>query len=111
MHSTCPLTEPFYTDLKSHSLYDANHLAECLGSYILPQRYRPVGAKKRFKIRMFAPLPPDFVQICSEAGIPIGEHERLGGLFKSDSGREHDYEFIEDGELPDVNGYWIPQHK
>ncbi|KAJ7139581.1 pseudouridine synthase [Mycena epipterygia] len=81
------------------------------GSQISFFRYRPVGAKKRFKIRMFAPLPPDFVQICSEAGIPIGEHERLGGLFKSDSGREEDYEFIEDGELPDVNGYWIPQHK
>jgi hypothetical protein len=75
------------------------------------QRYRPAGGKKRFKLRLFAPLPQDFVQICSEAGISIGDDERLGGLFKSDSGREQDYHPVTDGEIPDVNGCWIPQRK
>ncbi|KAJ7748522.1 pseudouridine synthase [Mycena maculata] len=74
-------------------------------------RYRRVGGKKQFKIRVFAPLPPDFVQLCTEAGIPIGEYERSGGLFKSESGSEDDYQAVADGEIPDVNGYWIPEHK
>ncbi|KAJ6569668.1 pseudouridine synthase [Mycena capillaripes] len=74
-------------------------------------RYRPAGGKKRFKIRLFAPLPQDFIEICSEAGISISEDERLGGLFKSDSGKEQDYHPVKDGELPDVNGCWIPQHE
>jgi len=74
-------------------------------------RYRPLGGKKRFKIRLVAPLPPDFVQICLAAGIPIGEYERLGGLFKSESGKEEHFQAIPDGEIPDVNGCWIPRHK
>ncbi|KAJ7124821.1 pseudouridine synthase [Mycena crocata] len=74
-------------------------------------RYRKAGPGRRFKIRMFAPLPPDFVQICVEAGIPLTEHERLGGLFKSETGQEDDYALITNGEIPGVDGYWIPQHK
>ncbi|KAJ7356805.1 pseudouridine synthase [Mycena albidolilacea] len=72
-------------------------------------RYRPVGGKKRFKIRVCAPLPQDLVEICSEAGIPIGDEERLGGLFKSESGKEQDFHPVADGEIPDINGCWIPQ--
>ncbi|KAJ7480146.1 pseudouridine synthase [Mycena galericulata] len=71
-------------------------------------RYRPSGGKKRFKIRLVAPLPLDFVQTCSEAGIPIAEHERLGGLFKCESGTYQDYQAIPEGEIPEVNGSWIP---
>jgi hypothetical protein len=77
--------------------------------HITRQRYRPVGGKKRFKIRVCAPLPQDLVEICSEAGIPISEEERLGGLFKSESGKEQDFHPVADGEIPDVNGCWIPQ--
>ncbi|KAJ7102417.1 pseudouridine synthase [Mycena belliarum] len=71
-------------------------------------RYRPTGGHKRFRLRMFAPLPPDFIQICEEAGIPLGKEERLGGLFKSETGHEQDYEPITDGEIPAVAGSWIP---
>ncbi|KAF7324349.1 Pseudouridine synthase [Mycena venus] len=70
-------------------------------------RFRPVGGKKRFRLRLFAPLPQDFVEICSEAGIPITEEERLGGLFKSDTGKEEDFHPVLDGEIPDVNGQWV----
>ncbi|KAJ7693553.1 pseudouridine synthase [Mycena rosella] len=73
-------------------------------------RYKPVGGHKRFKIRMLAPLPMDFVQICTEAGIPVGEDERLGGLFTSENNKEDDYQSVPDGEIPSVNGSWIPQH-
>ncbi|KAJ7456505.1 pseudouridine synthase [Mycena latifolia] len=73
-------------------------------------RYRPVGGHKRFKIRIVAPLPLDFVQICTEAGIPLGEQERLGGLLKSETGNEQDYESILDGEIPAVTGSWVPRH-
>ncbi|KAJ7275534.1 pseudouridine synthase [Mycena haematopus] len=74
-------------------------------------RYRPVGGKKRFKIRICAPLPPDFVEICSEAGMPISDEERLGGLFKSDNGTEQDFHPVSAGEIPDVDGCWIPQRE
>ncbi|KAJ7655309.1 pseudouridine synthase [Mycena polygramma] len=74
-------------------------------------RYRPVGGHKRFKIRCIAPLPQDFVDICSEAGIPVSEGERLGGLFKSESGNEEDYHPVTDGEIPEVDGCWIHQHR
>lgn len=57
---------------------------------------------------MLAPLPPDFVQICSESGISLREYERSGGLFKSESGKDEDYLAIPDGEIPEVNGHWIP---
>ncbi|KAJ7630473.1 pseudouridine synthase [Roridomyces roridus] len=70
-------------------------------------RYRPLGGKKRFKIRLVAPLPPDFVRVCLEAGIPIDEREQLGGLAKSESGKDEDYEFIP--EIPEVNGLWFPR--
>jgi hypothetical protein len=71
------------------------------------QRYRPVGGHKRFKLRVIAPLPPDFVQICSEAGITIPDKEIMGGLLKSDSGKEQDYHSITGGEIPDVQGSWV----
>ncbi|KAF8213624.1 pseudouridine synthase [Mycena galopus ATCC 62051] len=70
-------------------------------------RYRPVGGKKRFKIRICAPLPQDFVEICSQAGIPISEEERLGGLFKSETGKEQDFHPVSPGEIPEVDGCWI----
>ncbi|KAJ6519334.1 pseudouridine synthase [Mycena sanguinolenta] len=74
-------------------------------------RYRPVGGKKRFRIRICAPLPEDFVEICSTAGISLGDDERLGGLFKSDNSREEDFHPVSAGEIPDVDGCWIPQRE
>lgn len=58
-------------------------------------------------LRFCAPLPEDFVNVCSEADIPLGEYERFGGLSKSESGREEDFEHVT--EIPEMNGYWIPQ--
>jgi hypothetical protein len=74
----------------------------------LLQRYRRSGGKKRFRIRLIAPLPYDFVRICSEARILVNDYEQGGGLFVSESGNENDYQHVVNGEIPDVNGYWIP---
>ncbi|KAJ7293809.1 pseudouridine synthase [Mycena rebaudengoi] len=71
-------------------------------------RYRHSGGKKRFRIRLIAPLPYDFVRICSEARILVNDYEQGGGLFVSESGNENDYQHVVNGEIPDVNGYWIP---
>ncbi|KAJ7022026.1 pseudouridine synthase [Mycena alexandri] len=69
-------------------------------------RFRRSGGKKRFMLRFCAPLPQDWVELCSEADIPLSEYERFGGLSKSESGKEEDFEHIT--EIPDLNGYWIP---
>ncbi|KAJ7151540.1 pseudouridine synthase [Mycena filopes] len=67
--------------------------------------YRPTGQGKRFMIRFLAPLPQDFVDICLAAEIPLDEHEQMGGLFKSESGREEDFEHLT--EIPEIDGFWI----
>ncbi|KAJ6604137.1 pseudouridine synthase [Mycena vulgaris] len=72
-------------------------------------RYRPAGGHRRFQLRVVAPLPPDFVQICTEAGIPISDTERFGGLYKRER-KDGEYQSITDGEIPEVNGSWIQQH-
>ncbi|KAJ6626912.1 pseudouridine synthase [Mycena sp. CBHHK59/15] len=116
------LAQVLKTPILGDTLYSLNQPAEAISEVLeLPDdriflhasqisffRYRPTGGNKQFRIRMIAPLPSDFAQICSEAGIPVNEYERSGGLFMSGRGSER---HVENGEIPDVNGYWIPQQK
>jgi len=71
-------------------------------------RYRPAGSQKRFRIRIYAPLPPDFFGICAEGSIPVGKFERLGGLFVHRR-KNHDFQYVAENEIPEVDGYWKPQ--
>jgi hypothetical protein len=64
------------------------------------QRYRKTGPKKRFRFGIFAPLPKDFVKLCSDLEIQLGTSEIKGGMSVDGVGVEGD-------ELPDLDGEWM----
>lgn len=45
------------------------------------QRYRKSGPRKRFRLTVRAPLPKDFLKICSDTGIEVDPEEAEGGVF------------------------------
>ncbi|KAF5375394.1 hypothetical protein D9615_007949 [Tricholomella constricta] len=65
-------------------------------------RYRPSGFKKRFRLGISAPLPPDFLRICSDSGIQVDPAEAKGGVFI-------DGIMVEDGKVPELEGDWMPE--
>ncbi|CAK5264652.1 unnamed protein product [Mycena citricolor] len=66
-------------------------------------RYSP----RRLKIQVVAPLPDDFVRICSQIEIPLDAVDRTGGLFISSSSEEQDFTGVQ--EVPALEGRWFPQ--
>jgi len=65
-------------------------------------KFRKTGSSKEFRLRIRAPLPDDFLNVCREAQIPISDNDVRGGLFVDD-------EVVELGSVPDVGGRWIAQ--
>jgi len=79
-------------------------LSVCIRVYLLHmssfQRYRQTGLNKRFRLGIRAPLPVDFLKICTDLDIQVERHEAEGGLFV-------DGVFVKGGEMVDVDGRWL----
>ncbi|KAJ7071395.1 pseudouridine synthase [Mycena amicta] len=70
-------------------------------------RYRRSGPDRRFRLRIVAPIPNDFDQLCKEARIPLGDLEKKGGLFMR-SKEDHEYEEVSNGRIGIQDGCWMP---
>ncbi|PFH47445.1 hypothetical protein AMATHDRAFT_6747 [Amanita thiersii Skay4041] len=62
-------------------------------------KYRPSGPHKRFRLGIRAPLPEDFVRICTNAQISLNSISIEGGIFVNGN-------FVQDGRVSEVGGYW-----
>jgi len=63
-------------------------------------RYRKSGPNKRFRLGITAPLPKDFLKLCSDMTLPLAQDDVKGGLFV-------DGVRVTEGEVPDLGGRWI----
>lgn len=61
-------------------------------------RYRKSGPNKRFRLRIGAPIPKDFLVICRDAGIAL-DHIYVDG------GVSVDGQHV--GDVPDLEGRWL----
>ncbi|KAF7306506.1 Pseudouridine synthase [Mycena indigotica] len=68
-------------------------------------RYKPAGSHRRFRLRIGAPLPDDFHQLCKEARIPLSDEDVNGGLAVLTDG---EYKQVPNGLIGSVDGQWMP---
>nr|GAT43612.1 pseudouridine synthase [Mycena chlorophos] len=67
-------------------------------------RYRKAGPDRRFRVRVVAPVPNDFHQLCKEAQLPLTETELRGGLFMQNKPYE-EYEEVQSGRIASLK--WV----
>ncbi|KAF8637100.1 hypothetical protein AX17_003005 [Amanita inopinata Kibby_2008] len=67
-------------------------------------KYKASGSHKRFRLGVRAPPPQDFLRICADTQINLNSIDIRGGLFV-------DGEPVQDGRIPDVDGYWYKHLK
>ncbi|KAF7301377.1 hypothetical protein MIND_00702900 [Mycena indigotica] len=67
-------------------------------------RYKPAGSHRRFRLRIGAPLPDDFHQLCKEARIPLSDEDVKGGLAVLTDG---EYQQVPNGRIGSVDGQWM----
>jgi hypothetical protein len=62
-------------------------------------KYRASGPQKRFRLGIRAPIPQDLLRICADAQIKTDSLDAQGGILV-------DKNVVQDGQLPEVGGYW-----
>ncbi|KAF8265249.1 pseudouridine synthase [Lactarius quietus] len=63
-------------------------------------RYRRTGTRKRLRLTIVAPLPPDFIKVCREMNLRVPDIAIQGGVFI-------DGEYVGESEIPDIEGRWL----
>jgi hypothetical protein len=67
-----------------------------------PQRYKRSGGSKRCRLGISAPLPVDFIKVCSDLGIPVDPGDVKGGLSVDGERVELDNE-----DIDALDGRWL----
>ncbi|KAJ8518971.1 hypothetical protein ONZ45_g4028 [Pleurotus djamor] len=70
-------------------------------SLIEMDRYLKTGPKKRIRLGLRAPLPADFLKICSDASLPINPAFIKGGVTVDGTP-------IDENTFPPLEGKWQP---
>jgi len=69
-------------------------------SHISFFRYKQSGPNKRFRLGITAPLPNDFLRLCSDLDISVGSTGMKGGMFIDGTP-------VVAEEIPEVHGRWL----